>query len=610
MENSYLGGMCTRTTVPAAFAGAECWSHAIGEQELFLRVRGDSFRVFTWDTLTLFLRGYARPVGSTNALDIEGVAETIRAHYLEQGTLAVDDLDGSFTLALLDAQARRVLLYRNLVGAGFTYYHPSRDGLLFSGNLAALIEAVGARPRPNEAALPSYFLYRFVPGRETLFDGFFRLLPGEQVTWDERGLTCVQRHTFADLQGSSPAGDLLEALEATMTAVLRDCAMHRPETANLLSGGVDSTYLQAIWNRVTRDGGAAPPSYSISVDHPRSWIDTDYAMTAARALGTRHTLVAADQPYATYLLDMLAATGEPPNHVQTAYFGVLARVMVEQGTTSGLCGEGADSLFGLGMADAVYDAQWIRPLVPGRRLRRLGAVLAAGIGLSWPARAMQLADHLEDETYLEHPVNQVARFADLDAVTACFGADAVGQAAATRRALLDRFRIPRNPLGRLHGAGFLGEAMDSASLWTTLFQRAGADLLCPFLDSRLVRFAVNLPPQVRYRRGRPKDLLKRALARHVPPAIAERRKLGFGQPIFEWLGRSGQLRPLVEQIGRYGFVDRATLAGSLTKPNWFLSSLLCYDLWHKLFIEGARPQSAIPNPKHESDLVRQLEVAL
>jgi asparagine synthase (glutamine-hydrolysing) len=601
MESSFLGGALTRQAMEqrrsanaTAFGGDECWWNVSGDRELFLRVRGTCFRVFTWDTLTLLVRGYARPAGSAGPLDLERVAEEVRGQYVEHGTLAVDGLDGSFTFALLDGPARRVILYRNLVGAGFTYYRADADGLLFGGNLADLVEVAGAPARPNDAALPSFFLYRAVPGRETLFDGFHRLLPGEQLTWDEGGLTRVQRHTFADLTTSGRGGDPVEELEATMATVLRDCAAHRPGAANLLSGGVDSSYLQAVWNHVAAEGGGQPSSYAVSVDHPRSWADTDYSVTAARALGARHTLLPADAPYAAYLVATLAATGEPPNHVQTAYFGRLARGMMERGSTAGLCGEGADSLFGLGLADDVINARWIKRFVPGRALRGLGAGVAAALGLAWPARALRLADHVEDETHPEHPVNTVARFAEVDAVAACFGADGVARAAAARRALLDRFRVPPDPLDRLHGAGFLGEAMDSASLWATLFHGAGADLLCPYLDSRVVRFAVNLPPVVRYRPGRPKDLLKSALARHAPPEIVDRAKLGFGQPIFEWLGRGGPLRRLVERIEPHEFLDPAALAKALARPGWFLYSLLCYDLWHKLFVERSLPRPAAP----------------
>ena len=74
--------------------------------------------------------------------------------------------------------------------------------------------------------------------------------------------------------------------------------------------------------------------------------------------------------------------------------------------------------------------------------------------------------------------------------------------------------------------------------------------------------------------------------------MARRPKLGFGQPIFEWLAPGGQLRHLAERLGRHEFVDPVALARSLGKPNWFLYSLLCYDLWHRLFIDRSlsRPE--------------------
>ena len=595
MEISYLGGILERGSGqrrPAVGAGAldEDWGWIGEDAELFLHATGPCCRLFTWDALALLVRGYARPADSTEPLDLERVAEEIRCHYLEHGELAIGWLDGSFTLALLDGQARRVLLYRNLVGSGFTYYHPAADGLLFGSNLAELIETAQVTPRPNRDALPSFFLYRWVPGPETLFDGFYRLLPGEQVCWDARGLSRVQRQTFADLRGPVITVDeAVERLDAAMEQALTDCAQLRPETANLLSGGVDSSYLQAMWARVTPLEGL-PPSFSIDVDHPRTHEDTDYAMTASRALGSRHTLVSANDSYASYLLDALATTAEPPNHVQSAYFGHLARAMVERGTNCGLCGEGADSLFGLGLANQLHNAALLRRFVPLHGLRQAGAFFAGMLGQPLLAATFRLANHWNDYGCLEHPVNRVAAFTDWQAVAACFGERAVAAAAAERRRLLALYAVPDCPQERLHAAGFLGEAMDSASLWTTLFNRAGADLLCPFLDSRIVRLALSLAPQARFRFRRPKDTLKRALARLAPPELATRGKLGFGQPIFEWLAPGGALRPLVKRIAAYDFVDVQTLERTQRRPTWFLCSLLCYDLWHKLFIERSLPR--------------------
>jgi hypothetical protein len=190
-------------------------------------------------------------------------------------------------------------------------------------------------------------------------------------------------------------------------------------------------------------------------------------------------------------------------------------------------------------------------------------------------------------------------------VSPCFGPAAVEAASAERRTLLERYAVPSDPMDRLHAMGFLGEAMDSAGLWSTLFQRAGMDLLCPFLDSRMLRLALNLPDASRYPFRRPKELLKSALARRAGATVARRSKLGFGQPIFAWMAPGGQLRPAVERLGGHAFVDPGTLARVRQKPTWFLYSLLVYDTWHKLFIDRSLPRvCAAPLARREALPVR------
>ncbi|MFO0842179.1 MAG: asparagine synthase-related protein [Gemmataceae bacterium] len=344
-SQSFLGGIWKRGEraghAPPADAIGEDWGWVGDRAELFLRGAPASSRLFTWDGLALLLRGYARPCGSSGPLDLERVAEELRCHYLEHGELDVDGLDGSFTVALCDSQAERVVLYRNLIGSGFTYYHAGPQGLLFAGNLAELAGLAGRGLAANREALPSFFLFRCVPGRDTLLADFYRLLPGEELTWDRRGLTRRQRHTFASLTTAPVTeADALDRLEAVMSAVLADAHALHPGAANLLSGGVDSSYIQAVWNGAIHPEGRLPASYSVSVDHPHTWPDSDYALSACQMLGTRHKLVPADERYETYLLDALATTAEPLNHVQSAYFGHLARAMRDDGVRAGLCGEG------------------------------------------------------------------------------------------------------------------------------------------------------------------------------------------------------------------------------------------------------------------------------
>ena len=595
MKN-FLGGICRRGRAPRPEAIGEEWGWTSEGTELFLRGAPSSCRLFSWDGLALLVRGYAREAGTSSPLDLDRIAENLRSRYLETGDLDADGLEGSFTLALLDSRAERVILSRNLIGAGSTYYRSTADGLLFAANLGELLPLCGER-RAAEDVLPDYFLFRCVPGRRTLFQGIDRLLPGEEVVWDRDGLRRRQRRTFKHLMGPLlRENEAVERTDAVLAEILRDQAAHRPGAANLLSGGVDSSYIQAVWNQEARAGEEMPTSCSLTVDHPSTWIETDYAITASQMIGTRHLLAPADGPYSAYLLDALGTTAEPPNHVQSAYFGHLARFMAKEGATAGLCGEGADSLFGLGLANKLHNARLLERVLPVPCLRRVAGRAFGALGFGGVASAFGLAGRRADYSALDHPVNSAAVFTDLSAAAACFGMDAVEAAFARRRGLLDAFAVPADPQDRLHAVGFLGEATDSAGLWATLFQREGVDLLCPFLDSRMLRLAFSLPPAARYRFRKPKDVLKRGLARRAPSELATRTKLGFGQPVFEWLAPGGQLAPLAARIGDHGFLDAGTMGRLRQKPTWFLFSAVVYDQWHRLFIERSLPMPSGKTP--------------
>lgn len=56
----------------------------------------------------------------------------------------------------------------------------------------------------------------------------------------------------------------------------------------------------------------------------------------------------------------------------------------------------------------------------------------------------------------------------------------------------------------------------------------------PFLDYRVVEYAAALPLSLKFRRGTGKLLLRRAFGDLLPPAIWNRRKMGFGVPLEHW----------------------------------------------------------------------------
>jgi asparagine synthase (glutamine-hydrolysing) len=94
--------------------------------------------------------------------------------------------------------------------------------------------------------------------------------------------------------------------------------------------------------------------------------------------------------------------------------------------------------------------------------------------------------------------------------------------------------------------------VDRASMMSSLETRA------IFLDNDLVDFCRRLPNHFKYRAGKRKYLLKKALEPLLPQFIINRKKKGFGIPLAEWMRTVPERPPLNPVTGiRTAWVDKA-----------------------------------------------------
>ena len=124
---------------------------------------------------------------------------------------------------------------------------------------------------------------------------------------------------------------------------------------------------------------------------------------------------------------------------------------------------------------------------------------------------------------------------------------------------------------------------------------AGLEVRVPLLDHRVVEYTATLPDCYKYRNGTGKYLLKKLLARYVPPELFQRPKMGFGVPIGEWF--KSQLKDLMldylsadrlKQKGVFdpSFVDekiKEHISGRMNHQ-YRLWSLLMWEMWQERWI--------------------------
>jgi len=127
--------------------------------------------------------------------------------------------------------------------------------------------------------------------------------------------------------------------------------------------------------------------------------------------------------------------------------------------------------------------------------------------------------------------------------------------------------------------------VDRASMSVALEARV------PLLDPRVAAYAWSLAPHQRVRGGIGKWVLRQVLYRHVPAALVDRPKMGFGVPIGEWM--RGPLREWCEDL----LSERSLSAGGILRPDairqrWeeHLSGRVNwqYPLWDVLMFESWR----------------------
>jgi asparagine synthase (glutamine-hydrolysing) len=478
-------------------------------------------------------------------------SEVILEAFARQGAECVHLFNGMFALAIYDTQQHVLHLYRDHMGIKPIFYYWDGHSFAFASELKALLQVPAISRKIQPPAIEQFLHRGYIPAPYTIYESIYKVLPGHYVTVSSAGLHTKPYWSTNRAVHSEIITDEQQArrqLEELLLSSIRYQLVSDVPLGVLLSGGIDSSLVTAL---AARQWGTNLNSFSIGFKES-THNESHYAKAVATHIGTHHHEFIVSSVEAKQLVEPMLDVYDEPYADSSAIPTMLVSRLARQHVTVALCGDGGDELFfGYGMY------QWANRLA-NPWLRNLRKPIAQLLSYRKPVRYQKAAALFNYRTEAELPSHIFSQ----------------EQGFFSNRELEFLHQHSLTPNGRglsVEQTGRKLSAMEKQALYDlntylpddllTKVDRAtmqyGLEARVPLLDYRIVEFALNLAPDLKYRNGITKYLLKEVLYQYVPKHLFNRPKQGFSIPLQAWLRTD--FRYLIDDYLNQSVVDQFSI---------------------------------------------------
>jgi asparagine synthase (glutamine-hydrolysing) len=480
---------------------------------------------------------------------------------------ALSRFNGMFAFAVWDRKDQVLHLSRDRMGEKPLYYGWVGEIFLFGSELKALRAHPEFHGEINRDALMLYMRYNCVPAPHCIYQGIYKLPPGNLISVPNEGDGDVKPIPYWNLQEAATRGNANQFVGTAEEAVnqldtlLRDAIRIRMladvPLGGFLSGGVDSSAVTAL---MQAQSSRPVKTFTIGI-RDGAYDEAESAAAVAHHLGTDHTELYVTPVEALAVIPKLPRMYDEPFADSSQIPTFLVSQMARRHVTVGLSGDGGDELFGgynrHVWSNRIWDAVgWL----PSSARYALAGAIRIVSPESWDKFWSVCAPFLPGKAKHRNPGFKLHKIADMLPVKdrealyvrhASHWADpgdvVIGgteQNSAHLEGLQEKLPDFIQQMMFRDSVTYLPDdiltKVDRASMAVSLEARV------PFLDHRVVEFAWSLPAQFKVRDGQGKWLLRQLLYRYVPPQLIDRPKMGFGIPLGTWL--RGPLRDWAESL--------------------------------------------------------------
>ena len=325
-----------------------------------------------------FLELRAELEGKGHVFRTRSDTEVLLAAYLAWGVAAFRRLVGMFAVALLDQEARKVVLVRDGFGIKPLYLAHWRDGLVFGSELRSLLAFPGLAREVDPQALCSFLRSNLTDsGSATLYRGISQLPPGHFLEVDlDRPMAPPEPRPFwmptlgepLHLTRNQAAEELRDRFVESVKLHLRSDV----PVGSALSGGIDSSAIVMAMRRL--EPGLDLHTFTYEAEDP-SVDESRWATLVAREASAIPHRVRVGHEEVIADLDALIRVQEQPFGTFSIYAqNRVFRLAAEHGIKVMLDGQGADEMLGgyipysgARLASMLRRGEWSRALSFYRR---------------------------------------------------------------------------------------------------------------------------------------------------------------------------------------------------------------------------------------------------
>ncbi|EDP69550.1 putative asparagine synthetase [Flavobacteriales bacterium ALC-1] len=536
----------------------------------------------------------------------ESDTEVVLEYYINEKEKCLEKFEGMFSFAIYNKTTKETFIARDCFGIKPLFYSIIGENICFASELKSLTDVEGFDKNINKRALVASLNYLWIPGNESIFMGTHKLPPAHyMIISDYKKISIKKYWNLADSINNNLNED--EAVEGLQNVIEESIARHMISdvpVSTFLSGGIDSSLISIIASKHIEKLS----TYTITTNQKDKKVeqmpdDQKYA----RLLANRHKFdyneIEISPDVVKILPEIVKTLDEPIGDPAAINTYLICKKAREKGVKVLLSGMGADEIF--------FGYQRHKALLYAKRYNQLPQLLkfiikkavnllpvkifGKGIILTrWAKRFLNFASLPIDEAYmrsysyynkgeLKELLKDVDNI-DIDYIfkhhkvtfNEKFKDDIVNQVCNTD------IQMFMNGLNLTY--------TDRASM------AASVEVRVPFIDKKVVEYAMSIPAKYKFNKNQTKYILKKAAEKHLDKDIIYRKKASFGAPIRSWI--SNELKPMVDDllskermnkrgIFNYEFVAKLIERDRLGKEDnaYQIYQLLTIELWMQAYVD-------------------------